>query len=164
MILFEYLSLQNDCHCEREARGKPGYQRMEIKPFQNHWITSHCVLTTTLTLLLNLTGCTTCGNAIPNNEPTMAEIYETAMQQSHQYSLEQVRSQVKNNNTCCVSSDTDTANTFPTLPNPQLIMYVYPHFSTQDEAPIPGYTTTFNLYEKMYYAMEGEVKPNVIRN
>jgi conjugative transfer region lipoprotein (TIGR03751 family) len=92
----------------------------------------------------------------PNSEPTMAEIYETAMQQSHQSSLAQIRSQLKNNNTCCASTDIDATHLFPILPNPQLVMYVYTHFSTQDEAPIPGYTSVFNLYEKMYYAMEGE--------
>ena len=168
MILLKHLSLRNYCHWEREARGKPGYQRMETKPFKNHWIASHCVLATTLTLLLSLTGCTTCANAIPNNEPTMAEIYETAMQKSHQSTLEEARSQVKNmrvndHNKCCASSniqpmqkELDATNLFPTLPNPQLVMYVYPHLNTQDEAPIPGYTTAFSLYEKTYYAIEGE--------
>jgi conjugative transfer region lipoprotein (TIGR03751 family) len=115
---------------------------------------------------ISLTGCTTCANAIPNNEPTMAEIYETAMQQSHQSTLEQAREQVKNitcsDSLACIPSNTKTemgeVNTiFPTLPNPPLVMYVYPHLSHVDEAPVPGYTTAFSLYEKTYYAVEGEL-------
>jgi conjugative transfer region lipoprotein (TIGR03751 family) len=125
-------------------------------------------------LASSLTGCTTCANAIPNDEPTMAEIYENAMQQSHQSTLEQTRSQVKNircseNNLSCASRSTQTKigemnSLFPILPNPQLVMYVYPHLSHPDEAPVPGYTTAFSLYEKTYYAIEGEVRPNCFRN
>lgn len=128
-------------------------------------------------ILINLTGCTTCANAIPNNEPTMAEIYENSMQQSHQSTLEQARDQVRNaglgnNSKRFVSHDmrstqmeTDAINNaFPILPNPQLVMYIYPHLSRQDEAPIPGYTTAFSLYEKTYYAMEGELNLRSLGN
>jgi conjugative transfer region lipoprotein (TIGR03751 family) len=108
----------------------------------------------------SLTACTTCANAIPNDEPTMAEIYENAMQQSHQSTLEQARGQLKNirNYGACTlqSRQTEINSLFPTLPNPQLVMYVYPHLSQLDEAPVPGYTTAFSLYEKTYYAVEGE--------
>lgn len=52
-----------------------------------------------------------------------------------------------------VSGD-EINNLFPELPNPQLVMYVYPHFAGQDEAPIPGYSTAFHLYEREHYAME----------
>jgi conjugative transfer region lipoprotein (TIGR03751 family) len=116
-----------------------------------------------LIILISISGCTTCANAIPNDEPTMAEIYENAMQQSHQSTLEQARSQVKNMRCCeaCLlqnrQTETNQINAlFPTLPNPQLVMYVYPHLSHSDEAPVPGYMTAFSLYEKMYYAVEGE--------
>jgi conjugative transfer region lipoprotein (TIGR03751 family) len=36
-------------------------------------------------------------------------------------------------------------------------MYVYPHLSRQDEAPVPGYSTAFELYEKAHYALPGEL-------
>jgi conjugative transfer region lipoprotein (TIGR03751 family) len=45
---------------------------------------------------------------------------------------------------------------FPTLPNPQLVMYVYPHLG-EDGAPVPGYATAFPLYEHVEYALPGEV-------
>ncbi len=44
---------------------------------------------------------------------------------------------------------------FPTLPNPQLVMYVYPHLG-EDGAPVPGYATAFPLYERVEYALPGE--------
>lgn len=44
---------------------------------------------------------------------------------------------------------------FPTLPNPQLILYVFPHLG-EDGAPVPGYATAFPLYEQVEYALPGE--------
>ncbi len=45
---------------------------------------------------------------------------------------------------------------FPRLPNPTIVMYVFPHLAT-DGAPIPGYSTMFQLYEKVEYALPEEV-------
>ena len=45
---------------------------------------------------------------------------------------------------------------FPRLPNPDLVMYVFPHLAGSDPAPIPGYTTVFPLYQRVQYAMPGE--------
>jgi len=44
---------------------------------------------------------------------------------------------------------------FPVLPNPQLILYVFPHLG-EDGAPVPGYATAFPLYEQVEYALPGE--------
>jgi conjugative transfer region lipoprotein (TIGR03751 family) len=113
-----------------------------------------------------LSACTTAGDAIPQGGPTMAQVYEEAMQQSNGSTLDQARAQISStinykgeNN---LSNYTRTAeneinNLFPTLPNPQLVMYVYPHLAVQDEAPIPGYSTAFNLFEREHYAAPGEV-------
>jgi hypothetical protein len=46
---------------------------------------------------------------------------------------------------------------FPTLPNPHLVMYVFPHLS-EDGAPVPGYATSFPMYEKTEYALPGEIR------
>jgi conjugative transfer region lipoprotein (TIGR03751 family) len=43
---------------------------------------------------------------------------------------------------------------FPRLPNPDLVMYVYPHLAGT-QAPVPGYSTVFPLYESQY-ALPGE--------
>ena len=45
---------------------------------------------------------------------------------------------------------------FPRLPNPTLVMYVFPHLTGPERVPIPGYATTFTLYRHNEYAMPGE--------
>jgi conjugative transfer region lipoprotein (TIGR03751 family) len=47
---------------------------------------------------------------------------------------------------------------FPRLPNPELVIYVFPHINAKGR-PIPGYSTSFLLYEKDEYALPGEVAP-----
>ncbi len=46
---------------------------------------------------------------------------------------------------------------FPRLPNPSLVMYVFPHLAGAERTPVPGYSTTFPLYERVEYALPGEV-------
>jgi conjugative transfer region lipoprotein (TIGR03751 family) len=45
---------------------------------------------------------------------------------------------------------------FKRLPNPDLVMYVYPHLAGTDPAPVPGYTIVFPFYQRVQYAMPGE--------
>jgi conjugative transfer region lipoprotein (TIGR03751 family) len=45
---------------------------------------------------------------------------------------------------------------FPRLPNPTLVMYVFPHLAGDERVPIPGYATTFTLYRYTEYALPGE--------
>ena len=45
---------------------------------------------------------------------------------------------------------------FPRLPNPTLVMYVFPHLAGAERMPIPGYATTFTLYRRVEYALPGE--------
>ena len=44
---------------------------------------------------------------------------------------------------------------FPVLPNPQLVIYVYPHFTGKGR-PVPGYSTVTRMYDRVEYAMPGE--------
>ena len=46
--------------------------------------------------------------------------------------------------------------TFPTLENPFLVMYMFPRLNIVDGTPIPGYWTTFPLYDKIEFALPGE--------
>ena len=46
---------------------------------------------------------------------------------------------------------------FPRLPNPSLVMYVFPHLAGSERTPVPGYATTFSMYERVEYALPGEV-------
>ncbi|WP_248746228.1 TIGR03751 family conjugal transfer lipoprotein [Pseudomonas sp. MWU12-2037] len=59
------------------------------------------------------------------------------------------------------SSYTRTAQTeiyrqFHRLPNPDLVMYVFPHLAGSDPVPVPGYSTVFPLYQSVQYALPGE--------
>ncbi|WP_426139212.1 TIGR03751 family conjugal transfer lipoprotein [Pseudomonas sp. DWP3-1-2] len=45
---------------------------------------------------------------------------------------------------------------FKRLPNPDLVMYVFPHLTGTDPAPVPGYSTVLPLYQRIQYAMPGE--------
>ena len=46
---------------------------------------------------------------------------------------------------------------FPRLPNPDIYIYVLPHLATDAAVPVPGYTTAVPLYERVQYALPGEV-------
>ncbi|MBN9421824.1 MAG: conjugal transfer protein [Candidatus Accumulibacter sp. 66-26] len=45
---------------------------------------------------------------------------------------------------------------FRRLPNPDLVMYIFPHLAGSDPVPVPGYSTVFPLYQRVQYAMPGE--------
>ena len=45
---------------------------------------------------------------------------------------------------------------FPRLPNPELSLYVFPHFSRKGH-PVPGYSSAYWMYEKDEYALPGEI-------
>lgn len=46
---------------------------------------------------------------------------------------------------------------FPRLPNPTLVMFVFPHLAGPEGVPVPGYATSFPMYERVEYALPGEV-------
>ena len=45
---------------------------------------------------------------------------------------------------------------FHRLPNPDLVVYVFPHLAGSDPVPVPGYSTVFPLYQRVQYALPGE--------
>jgi conjugative transfer region lipoprotein (TIGR03751 family) len=47
-------------------------------------------------------------------------------------------------------------NRFGRLPNPDLVMYVFPHLAGNGRYPVPGYSTVFPMYESVEYALPGE--------
>ncbi len=55
------------------------------------------------------------------------------------------------------TAHTELETIFPRLPNPTLVMYVFPHLAGPERVPVPGYATTFTLYERIEYALPGEV-------
>lgn len=114
-----------------------------------------------------ITACTTAGNAIPKGGPTMAQVYEEAMQKSNGDTLDAARRKVQsqkipdfqnlnNDNHLSVytrTSQNEINHLFPQIPNPQLVIFVYPHFAGNNQAPIPGYSTAFSLFERTHYKL-----------
>ena len=52
---------------------------------------------------------------------------------------------------------------FPRLPNPDIYIHVLPHLATDQRVPVPGYTTAVPLYERVEYALPGELEQAVRR-
>ncbi len=50
---------------------------------------------------------------------------------------------------------------FPRLPNPSLVMYIFPHLAGAQRVPVPGYATSFPMYRQVEYALPGEVAATV---
>ena len=46
---------------------------------------------------------------------------------------------------------------FTRVPNPDLVMVVYPHLA-KGKYPVPGYVTIFPMYEENLYALPGEIE------
>lgn len=51
--------------------------------------------------------------------------------------------------------ENEISQQFPRLPNPDMVMYVYPHLA-DGNAPVPGYSTVFPFYSRPQYALPGE--------
>lgn len=45
---------------------------------------------------------------------------------------------------------------FMRLPDPDMVMYIFPHLAGNTPVPVPGYSTIFPLYTQVQYAMHGE--------
>ena len=54
------------------------------------------------------------------------------------------------------SAATEIYRQFRRLPDPDLVMYVFPHLSGGEPVPVPGYSTVFPFYRHVHYAMPGE--------
>lgn len=54
------------------------------------------------------------------------------------------------------SAATEIYRQFHRLPDPDLLMYVFPHLAGADPVPVPGYSTVFPLYRHVHYALPGE--------
>ncbi|HYN38587.1 MAG TPA: TIGR03751 family conjugal transfer lipoprotein [Rhodospirillales bacterium] len=50
----------------------------------------------------------------------------------------------------------ETSALFPRLPNPEIVLYVFPHLAGGERLPVPGYSTVFPLYPRTEYALPGE--------
>ena len=122
-----------------------------------------------------LAGCATSKEALlPHGPATMLDVWEqyavgTSQGSGASRELLRARSVLRrplapsNPNDLIDSLDayTRTAATeiyqqFERLPNPDMLMFVFPHLAGTEPVPVPGYTTVFSFYERTHYAMPGE--------
>ncbi len=125
-------------------------------------------LTTALGLIsLVLTGCAGTKNAVlPQDGPPMKTIYEQHIREMGAHDPMAMRQTLGDrpivDGDDALHGYTRDAHdeidmTFPRLPNPSLVMYVFPHLAGDEQVPVPGYVTTFPMYERIEYALPGEV-------
>ncbi|QCI13489.1 TIGR03751 family conjugal transfer lipoprotein [Pseudomonas putida] len=120
-----------------------------------------------LLLSLLLAGCTTSKDEmLPHGDHTMLDIWNSGGTVGTQQ-LQEARGElrrpvldperlIKDQSAYTRTAANEIRAQFPRLPNPDLVMYVYPHLAGTQQAPVPGYSTVFPLYEKVQYALPGE--------
>jgi conjugative transfer region lipoprotein (TIGR03751 family) len=131
-------------------------------------------------VLLALQGCSTTPNVVPATGPDTLEVYQNhvaGIKSDYKSDLKGNKSDktkdkckdpviqtraVQSGDRDLVGYTRDTANEinlrFPRLPNPEMVIYIFPHINDKGR-PIPGYSTSFLMYEKDEYAMPGEIAP-----
>jgi len=122
---------------------------------------------------LVLSGCASTKDAVlPQDGPPMKAIYEQHIQEMGAHDPLVVREALGNRPvvdgegalhgyTREAYNEIDT--TFPRVPNPSLVMYVFPHLAGNEQVPVPGYVTTFPMYERVEYALPGEAPSQRLR-
>ncbi|MCP5024174.1 MAG: TIGR03751 family conjugal transfer lipoprotein [bacterium] len=121
---------------------------------------------------LVLAGCASTKDAVlPQDGPSMKAVYEGHMHEMNARDPQVIRHELGNRpimagEAALQGYTRDAFNEidvlFPRLPNPTLVMYVFPHLAGEAHAPVPGYATAFPMYEQVEYALPGEVLDQVV--
>lgn len=122
-------------------------------------------------LVLTLGGCATTSShgVLPDNGPTMTQIYEHQINAtSDSGTLNKVRGHLPPPSYRAepISYQTKQGTGFigaqaiegspKMLPNPMIKMYVYPHFDGDDQDYVPGHVAYTKLYKETHFALPGE--------
>ena len=117
---------------------------------------------------LVLAGCASTKEAVlPQDGPSMKAIYEAHIHEMSARDPLSIRQELGDRPILTGESalhgyTREAANEidaiFPRLPNPTLVMYVFPHMAGEESVPVPGYATAFPMYERTEYALPGEVQ------
>ncbi len=119
-------------------------------------------------LFLALTGCSTSKEEmLPAGDSTMLELWQgkdgggtsrqaaAARETLHRSLTDNERHQATERElSYSRTQESEISQQFPRLPNPDMVMYIYPHLA--DSSPVPGYSTVFPFYSQTQYAMPGE--------
>jgi conjugative transfer region lipoprotein (TIGR03751 family) len=115
---------------------------------------------------LLLPGCMTSKESVlPQDGKSMKQIYEAHFEHIGRQRADRVREELERG---VKAGDADLSGyvrdanheidaIFPHLPNPTLVMFVFPHLAGPQGVPVPGYATSFPMYEGVEYALPGEV-------
>lgn len=116
---------------------------------------------------LQLAGCSGGKDRIlPQGGASMKEVYDAHFARTRQIDTQGARERIGSRPAGAEADSldgwtreahTEIESIFPRLPNPDLVMYVFPHLSG-DGHPVPGYATTFPMYESVQYALPGEAE------
>lgn len=118
---------------------------------------------------LLLSGCSTSKEEmLPAGDHTMLELWngadgETTARQSamaremlrRPLTTDEHQDSVQEDHSYSRTQETEISQQFPRLPNPDMVMYLYPHLAGGN-TPVPGYSTVFPFYSQTQYAMPGE--------
>ncbi|MCB1862658.1 MAG: TIGR03751 family conjugal transfer lipoprotein [Gammaproteobacteria bacterium] len=124
-------------------------------------------VTVLVSISLLVGGCASTKEAVlPQDGPSMQAIYDAHLEEMAARDPLALRGELgtrplKSGDTSLEGYTRDAHNEietiFPRLPNSTLVMYVFPHLATEERVPVPGYVTTFPMYERVEYALPGEV-------
>jgi conjugative transfer region lipoprotein (TIGR03751 family) len=134
-----------------------------------------CRIVMALLALAALAGCATRKEAVlPHGNATMLDLWnqytggEAGGSQADQNLLKarevlrrpltegELKSAIAPNASYTRTAENEANTQFKRLPDPDLVMYVFPHLAGTDPVPVPGYSTVFSFYERVHYAMPGE--------
>lgn len=120
--------------------------------------------------LATFAGCATRKDAVlPHGDETMSELWgeysggpadgaSAKARQTLRRPLTQpeAKSTLSQNASYTRNAENEIDLEFKRLPNPDLVIYVFPHVAGRDSVPVPGYSTVFPFYGRVHYAMPGE--------
>ncbi len=121
-----------------------------------------------LCLAVLLTGCsTTKDEMLPSGDSTMLELWQSkgssartaiearsALRRGLNDDDSAVRQAIEDSYTR--TAENEIQQVFPRLPNPDMVIYIYPHMAGNASSPVPGYSSVFSFYSQVQYALPGE--------
>ena len=115
------------------------------------------LLSVTLISLSLLTGCSR-QKLIPDTGDEILNVYKNHVGSTDivPKMFRQLRNDRRDLTGYTRDANNEISQQFPRLPNPELSLYVFPHFSRKGH-PVPGYSSAFLMYERDEYALPGEL-------
>ncbi|MCR6480991.1 TIGR03751 family conjugal transfer lipoprotein [Variovorax sp. ZS18.2.2] len=145
-----------------------------------HARTSPRALLAALLIATCLAGCSVTGpresplNEVTRGSPTVTDVYRGKTVSTKASERTETPQQLLRRQTSArgvAQGDGDTSRywsalepmrqRFARVPNPDLVMVVYPHLA-KGQYPVPGYVTVFPMYEQVQYALPGEVPEDLL--